>query len=86
MIISFIYVLIFFILIFIIYMAYQAINRGIEAKKDLKKKVKNNDSIFNQKKFNKKNLVKNLNELKKLQEKGVINNEEFLKAKKKILD
>tara|TARA_B100001540_G_C15429803_1_gene471684 strand:- start:42 stop:245 length:204 start_codon:yes stop_codon:yes gene_type:complete len=67
-------------------MAYQAINRGIEAKKDLKKKVKNNDSIFNQKKFNKKNLVKNLNELKKLQEKGVINNEEFLKAKKKILD
>ena len=67
-------------------MAYQAINRGIEAKKDLKKKVKNNDFIFNQKKFNKKNLVKNLNELKKLHEKGVINNEEFLKAKKKILD
>ena len=86
MIISFIYVLIFFILIFIIYMAYQAINRGIEAKKDLKKKVKNNDFIFNQKKFNKKNIVKNLNELKKLHEKGVINNEEFLKAKKKILD
>tara|TARA_B100001113_G_scaffold281102_1_gene235945 strand:- start:705 stop:926 length:222 start_codon:yes stop_codon:yes gene_type:complete len=46
--------------------------------KDTTIKIDNNDNVTS--------LTKELNELNKLYKDGVINQEEFLKAKKKILD
>ena len=81
MIANLIYVTVAIILIFVLYLAVKAITRGIEAKNDIKSEsssenysINNNDNVSDQ-------LVK----LKDLHETGVLNKEEFEKAKKKIL-
>ncbi len=75
------YISVFFILIFVIYMAFKAVRSNIALRRDLKSDdfVKsspnsNNDILAK---------VKEANEMKK---KGIITEEEFDNIKKKILD
>ena len=76
-----IYLSIACILIFVSYLAIKAISRGIEARSEMKK---NDNNIFN-KKNNQDNLSNEILKLKKMYEDGVISEEEFKKAKEKLL-
>ena len=81
MITSIVYALIGLIFCFVLYLAFRAINTGMEAKKankDLEKSQ--NDSLDNE-----EDLIKKLTELKELHEKKILSDEEFAAAKKKIL-
>ena len=82
MVTSIVYILIGLILCFVLYIAFRAINTGMEAKK-ANKDLENSNNI---KLENKEDLVKKLNELKELHEKKILSDEEFVAAKKKILD
>jgi len=82
MIITIIYTLIGLILCFVLYIAFRAINTGMEAKKA----NKNLDITKENNLDNQEDLVSKLNELKELHEKKILNDEEFAAAKKKILD
>tara|TARA_A100001011_G_C14132561_1_gene766105 strand:- start:339 stop:590 length:252 start_codon:yes stop_codon:yes gene_type:complete len=82
MAISIIYTLIGLILCFVLYIAFRAINTGMEAKKA----NKNLDITKENNLDNKEDLVSKLNELKELHEKKILSDEEFAAAKKKILD
>ena len=81
MVTSIVYTLIGLILCFVLYIAFRAINTGMEAKKANKNlnitKETNPD--------NQEDLIGKLNELKELHEKKILNDEEFAAAKKKIL-
>ena len=82
MVTNIVYALIGLILCFVLYIAFRAINTGMEAKKanrDLENS--NNISLDNQ-----EDLIKKLTELKELHEKKILSDEEFATAKKKILD
>ena len=82
MVTSIVYTLIGLILCFVLYIAFRAINTGMEAKKANKNlENSNNTSIDNQ-----EDLVKKLTELKELHEKKILSDDEFAAAKKKILD
>ena len=81
MVTSIVYTLIGLILCFVLYIAFRAINTGMEAKKANKNfENSNNKSLEDQ-----DDLIKKLNELKELHEKKILSDEEFAKAKKKIL-
>ena len=82
MIISVVYTIIGLIFCFVLYLAFRAINTGMEAKK-INKDLENSDktSLDNQQ----DDLIKKLNELKELHEKKILSDEEFIAAKKKIL-
>tara|TARA_E500000075_G_C6910059_1_gene278719 strand:+ start:322 stop:573 length:252 start_codon:yes stop_codon:yes gene_type:complete len=82
MAISIIYTLIGLILCFVLYIAFRAINTGMEAKKA----NKNLDITKENNLDNKEDLVSKLNELKELHENKILSDEEFAAAKKKILD
>ena len=82
MVTSVVYVLIGLILCFVLYIAFRAINTGMEAKKANKNLENANDISPN----NQENIVKRLTELKELHEKKILSDEEFAAAKKKILD
>ncbi len=82
MITSVVYVLIGLILCFVLYIAFRAINTGMEAKKANKNLENANDISPN----NQENIVKRLTELKELHDKKILSDEEFAAAKKKILD
>ena len=81
MITSIVYTLIGLILCFVLYIAFRAINTGMEAKK-ANKDLENSDKISLD---NQEDLIKKLNELKELHEKKILSDEEFIAAKKKIL-
>ena len=82
MVTSIVYTLIGLILCFVLYIAFRAINTGMEPKKANKGlDNSNNGNIDNQ-----EDLVKRLTELKELHEKKILSDEEFASAKKKILD
>ena len=81
MITSIVYVLIGLILCFVLYIAFRAINTGMEAKKANKNLDISKEKNLN----NQEDLVSKQNELKELHEKKVLNDEEFAAAKKKIL-
>ena len=81
MVTSVVYVLIGLILCFVLYIAFRAINTGMEAKKAKKDlENSNNTSLGTQ-----EDLIEKLNELKELHEKKILSDEEFVAAKKKIL-
>ena len=82
MIITIIYTLIGLILCFVLYIAFRAINTGMEAKKA----NKDLENVSNISLDNQEDLVKKLTELKELHEKKILSDEEFAAAKKKILD
>ena len=78
MIANIIYVVVAFILIFVLYLAVKAITRGVEAKNDIK--------IEKNLEFSEKNNISGeLSKITKLYNEGAINEEEFKKAKEKIL-
>ena len=82
MVTSTVYVLIGLILCFVLYIAFRAINTGMEAKKANKNlNIAKDNNADNQ-----EDLISKLNELKELHEKKILNDEEFAAAKKKILD
>ena len=72
---------------FVLYLGVNAIMKGTEAKNALREeeKLKNNDENEN---FpdNKRNLSEELDKLNNLLKDGVLTQEEFEKAKKKLLD
>tara|TARA_B100000989_G_C19173344_1_gene316483 strand:+ start:149 stop:403 length:255 start_codon:yes stop_codon:yes gene_type:complete len=83
MLVNIIYFIVFVILAFVLSIAVKAITRGVEAKqviKDEKKLDFNNDD-------NLQNLevVNQIKELKNLHDKGILDDDEFRKAKDKIL-
>ena len=82
MVTSIVFTLIGLILCFVLYIAFRAINTGMEAKKT----NKNLDITKENNLDNKEDLVSKLNELKELHEKKILSDEEFAAAKKKILD
>ncbi len=83
MLANIIYFTVFIILVFVLSIAVKAITRGVEAKQIIK-----DEKNFE---FNKENenqnleVVNQLRELKDLRDQGIINDEEFKKAKDKIL-
>ena len=74
------------ILGFVLYLGVNAIMKGTEAKNALKEqdnlKNEENENFFD----NKKNLSEELDKLNNLLKDGVLTQEEFEKAKKKLLD
>ena len=82
MVTSIVYTLIGLILCFVLYIAFRAINTGMEAKK-ANKDLENSNNINLE---NQEDLVKKLSDLKDLHEKKILSDEEFAAAKKKILD
>tara|TARA_B100001250_G_scaffold339553_1_gene306955 strand:- start:235 stop:501 length:267 start_codon:yes stop_codon:yes gene_type:complete len=87
MFIYFIYFVIFSILIFVLFIAVKAITRGIEAKENNKLNLNKEESL-NKSNFKKKessNLTDQIKELNKLYDDGILSEEEFKKAKEKIL-
>ncbi len=82
MITNIVFTLIGLILCFVLYIAFRAINTGMEAKK-ANKDLDNSNNINLD---NQGDLVQKLNELKELHEKKILSDEEFAAAKKKIID
>ena len=82
MLINLIYILIAAILIFVLYLAVKAITRGVEAKSDLKSEKDEEETINNQ---IENTISQELEKIKKLHDDGSLNDEEFKKAKDKIL-
>mgnify|MGYP001332103591 CR=1 FL=1 len=81
MIANLIYITVAVILIFVLYLAVQAITRGVEAKNE----IKSESSADNQSTKKNDNLYDQIAKLNELHENGVLSKEEFEKAKKKIL-
>ena len=74
-----IYIIVALILFFVLYLALQGVNRGVEAK-NLNKITKSKNNLSS-----KKSLTSELKKLKKLNDEGVISKKEFNLAKKKLL-
>ena len=73
-----IYIIVASILFFVLYLALQGVNRGVEAK-NLNKITKSKNNLSS-----KKSITSELKKLKKLYDEGVISKKEFNLAKKKI--
>ena len=85
MLANIIYLVVFIILAFVLSIAVKAITRGVEAKQTLKEE-KNFQLNKEENKISNIEIVNQLKELKDLNDKGVISNDEFQKAKEKILN
>ncbi|MBD1153641.1 MAG: SHOCT domain-containing protein [Candidatus Pelagibacter sp.] len=83
MLTNIIYLLVFIILAFVLSIAVKAITRGVEAKQIIKEE--NNLEIDVENKNLNSEIVKQIKELNDLHNNGIIDNEEFKKAKEKIL-
>ncbi len=74
-----IYIIVALILFFVLYLALQGVNRGVEAK-NLNKITKSKNNLSS-----KKSITSELKKLKKQYDEGVISKKEFNLAKKKLL-
>ena len=83
MLANIIYLAVFIILVFVLSIAVKAITRGVEAKQIIKDE-KNLELIEEDENQNTE-VVNQLKELKSLYDKGILNDDEFKKAKEKIL-
>ena len=83
MLTNLIYLAVFVILVFVLSIAVKAITRGVEAKQIIKDE-KNSD-LDSEKSIQNLEVVDQIKELKNLHEKGVLSDDEFRKAKEKIL-
>ena len=83
MLTNIIYLIVFIILAFVLSIAVKAITRGVEAKQVIKEEKNIVLDKQNQKQDFK--IINQIKELKDLHDRGVIDNEEFKKAKDKIL-
>ena len=85
MLANIIYLAVFIILVFVLSIAVKAITRGVEAKQTLKEE-KNLQFNKEENEISNKEIVNQLKELKDLNDRGVISDDEFQKAKEKILN
>ena len=83
MLANIIYFLVFIILVFVLTIAVKAITRGVEAKQTIKEE-KNLD-LDQENENQKSEVINQLKELKDLYDKGILSDDEFRKAKDKIL-
>ena len=83
MLTNIIYFAVFIILVFVLSIAVKAITRGVEAKQIIKDEKKIDDNNDND--INNLDVINQIKELKDLHEKGILNEDEFKKAKEKIL-
>ena len=83
MITNIIYLAVFLILVFVLSIAVKAITRGVEAKQIIKDEKKSD--LDSEKSIQNLEVVDQIKELKNLHEKGVLSDDEFRKAKEKIL-
>ena len=83
MLTNIIYFAVFIILVFVLSIAVKAITRGVEAKQAIKEEK--NFNLDSEKSIQNSEVVDQIKELKNLHEKGVLNDDEFIKAKEKIL-
>ena len=84
MLTNLIYLAVFVILVFVLSIAVKAITRGVEAKQIIKDEK--NFDLDSEKSILNTEVVDQIKELKNLHEKGVLNDDEFRKAKEKILE
>ena len=82
MITNIIYILITGILIFVLYLAVKAITRGVEAKSEMNI---DDSKIDKDEEYNNTSLSDEILKVKKLHDEGVLSDEEFKKAKDKIV-
>jgi|TARA_Y100000813_G_C24141214_1_gene342545 hypothetical protein len=79
-----IYITVFAILVFVLSIAVKAITRGVEAKQIIKEEK---DLDLNKENQNQNlEVIDQIKELKELHDKGILSDEEFKKAKEKILE
>ena len=79
-----IYITVFAILAFVLSIAVKAITRGVEAKQIIKEEK---DLDLNKENQNQNlEVIDQIKELKELHDKGILSDEEFKKAKEKILE
>tara|TARA_Y100000816_G_scaffold17923_1_gene11739 strand:- start:1073 stop:1366 length:294 start_codon:yes stop_codon:yes gene_type:complete len=83
MLTNIIYLAVFIILAFVLSIAVKAITRGVEAKQIIKEEK--NELSSKQSNISSMEIIDQINELKNLHEKGVLSDEEFKRAKEKIL-
>ena len=83
MLTNLIYLAVFVILVFVLSIAVKAITRGVEAKQIIKDEK--NFDLDSEKSIQNSEVVDQIKDLKNLHEKGVLNDDEFRKAKEKIL-
>ena len=83
MLTNIIYFAVFIILVFVLSIAVKAITRGVEAKQIIKNEKKIDVNNYNE--LNNLDVINQIKELKDLHEKGILNEDEFKKAKEKIL-
>ena len=83
MLTNIIYIAVFVILAFVLSIAVKAITRGVEAKQIIKDEKKSD--LDSEKSIQNLEVVDQIKELKNLHEKGILNDDEFRKAKEKIL-
>ena len=83
MLTNIIYLAVFVILVFVLSIAVKAITRGVEAKQIIKDEK--NFDLDSEKSIQNSEVGDQIKELKNLHEKGVLNDDEFRKAKEKIL-
>ena len=83
MLTNIIYIAVFIILVFVLSIAVKAITRGVEAKQI----IKEDKNLESSKIENLQNVevINQIKELKDLHDKGILNEDEFKKAKEKIL-
>ena len=83
MLTNLIYLAVFVILVFVLSIAVKAITRGVEAKQIIKDEK--NFDLDSEKSIQNLEVVDQIKELKNLHEKGILDDNEFKKAKEKIL-
>ena len=83
MLTNIIYFAVFIILVFVLSIAVKAITRGVEAKQTIKEEKDLDLNKENQNEF--LEVVDQIKELKELHDKGILSEDEFKKAKEKIL-
>ena len=83
MLTNIIYFAVFLILAFVLSIAVKAITRGVEAKQNIKEEK--NLELKKENKEKDLEVINQIKELKNLHDTGVLNDEEFKKAKDKIL-
>ena len=86
MLANIIYFVVFLILAFVLSIAVKAITRGVEAKQLIKEEKNQNSKTHNGDEIENIEVVNQLKELKDLHDKGIIDDEEFKKAKQKLLE
>tara|TARA_B100001027_G_C16251973_1_gene324879 strand:+ start:960 stop:1214 length:255 start_codon:yes stop_codon:yes gene_type:complete len=83
MLVNIIYFIVFVILAFVLSIAVKAITRGVEAKQVIKDEK--NLNLKNENDTQNLEVVNQIRELKDLHDKGILDDDEFRKAKDKIL-